>query len=183
MKRYYASLSNSKSLDELIKALEEYSNNLTSKLNLFVNKLADIGVNVALMTLATSGMGDTERDADFDIQFEVMGVTVQGHISVSSEPVITEDGRAFYPHLAWEFGVGNYYNGLRSPNPLSEKLGMGPGTFPKQHHVPNPGFWYYKDKNGDKRRSVGTQAIMPMYNATIEMISRIKEVAEEVFNG
>ena len=81
MKRYYASLSNSKSLDELIKALEEYSNNLTSKLNLFVNKLADIGVNVALMTLATSGMGDTERDADFDIQFEVMGETVQGHIS------------------------------------------------------------------------------------------------------
>lgn len=181
MKRLYISLNNQKSLEKAIKALEEYEKDLNEKVNVFIRRLADIGVNAALMTLATKGQGDSERDADFSVDFEVSGKKVVGIISLSSEPRVAADGRVYYPHLGWEFGAGNRYNGNVSPHPKAAKFGMGPGTFPGQTHVPTPGFWYYRDENGDAVRSYGTQATMPMYTATLEIIERMNDIAQEVF--
>ena len=183
MKRLYLSLNRANDIDRIIKELEEYSKKLNDKSEVFIRKLADIGVNAAMMTLATKGQGDAERDADFNVEFEVMGEKINGVISLSSTPKTTADGRVFYPHLAWEFGAGNRFNGMTSPNPNASKLGMGPGTFPNQTHVPNPGYWYYRDEHGDAVRSYGTQATMPMYTATLEIISRIQEIAKEVFGN
>lgn len=183
MKRLYISINNSKSIDKVIKELEKYRDSLDDKLNEFIRRLADIGVNAAMMTLATKGQGDAERDADFNVEFDVDGETIKGVVSISSKPRETADGRLFYPHLAWEFGAGNRFNGSTSPNPKADKFGMGPGTFPGQTHVPNPGYWYYRDENGEAVRSYGTQAIMPMYTATIEMLERINDIAKEVFGN
>ena len=183
MKRLFISLTTKGSIDKAIKALEEYKRTLVDKEKLFCEKLSDIGVRAALMTIATKGQGDSSRSASFNISFKVEGETVEYILSITSTPTVTKDGRVFYPHLAWEFGAGNYFNGMTSPSPDAKKLGMGPGTFPDQRHVPDPGFWYYRDRHGDPVRSYGTQATMPMHTAVVEMINSIEAIAREVYKS
>lgn len=180
MKRIYVSLTTEGSIKKAIEALEEYKQELISREELFCEKLADIGVNAAMLTLAFKGQGDADRNASFSVSFTVNGESVDGVLSITSTPTVTKDGRVFYPHLAWEFGAGNYFNGM-SASPDAQKLGMGPGTFPSQTHVPDPGYWYYRDKYGDPIRSYGTQATMPMHKAVVEMLQSIEAVAREVF--
>lgn len=183
MKRIYVSLTTKDSIEKAIKELEKYRNSITDLGKQFCQRLADIGVRAAMRTLATKGQGDSDRSASFNIAYTVEGQEVEYILSITSTPTITKDGRVFYPHLAWEFGAGNYFNGMRSPNPKAEELGMGPGTFPQQTHVPEPGFWYYRDKNGDAVRSYGTQATMPMHTAVVEMMQSVETIAKEIFGG
>lgn len=183
MKKLHISLTTKGSIDKAIKAFEEYKQTLVNREELLCRRLADIGVNAAMMTLAFKGHGDSSREASFNVEFMVEGETVNGVLSITSTPKQTEDGRVYYPHLGWEFGTGNRFNSMTSPNPKAGELGMGPGTFPEQTHVPNPGFWYYRDENGDAVRSYGTQATMPMHTAVVEMIKSIETVAKEVYGG
>lgn len=176
-------LSKTESIERAIQELEKYRDSIIEKNELFVKRLADIGVNAALMTLATKGQGDAERDAQFSIVFNNGGEVVNGRITISSEPKVDAKGRTFYPHLAWEFGAGTEFNGSTSPNPKAKEFGLGPGTYPNQTHVPEPGFWYYRDEYGDAVRSYGTQATMPMYTASLEIINNIELIAREVFGG
>lgn len=168
-------------LGSIMDHLDNYQKTLDEKCELFVRQLADLGVNVAMTTLAFEGVGDSPRGADFGVRVDKNGNITHCIISVTSKPQIDDDGRVFYPHLAWEFGAGNYYNGMTSPNPKAREFGMGIGTYPEQKHVPNPGFWYYYDSNHDAIRSYGTQATMPMYKASVEIIENIHKVAKEVF--
>lgn len=181
MKQIFVSLTTKGSIDKAIRELERYKDNLVDKEKLFCRRLAEIGVNAAMMTLATKGQGDSSRDAKFNISYMVEGREVEFILSVTSNPTITKDGRVFYPHLAWEFGAGNYFNGMTSPNPKAGELGLGIGSFPMQSHVPEPGFWYYRDENGDPVRSYGTQATMPMHTAVVEMMKSVEAVAKEVY--
>ena len=180
-KHIYNARLSERSINALIKKIDTYKKQLDRKNKEFIQRLSDLGVNVALMTLASKGSGDASRAAKFKVTFNVEDKTVEGIIAITSMPNRTSDGRVFYPHLAWEFGAGNYFNGAASPNPKAAEMGMGIGTFPGQTHVPDPGYWYYIDENGDKVRSYGTQATMPMYNASLEMIRQIETVAREVF--
>lgn len=159
-------------LDSVIERLETYQKNLNNKSELFVRRLADVGINVAMTTIAFEGMGDAPRDADFGVEINGQGSLVRGFIRVSGSGL-----------LFWEFGAGNYYNGMKSPNPKASKFGMGIGTYPGQKHVPNPGFWYYYEHPNDKKavRSYGTQATMPVYKATLEIIEQTRKIAKEVF--
>lgn len=182
-KRLFVSLTKDGSIDNIIKELNNYKKELVDREKLFCERLADIGVNAAMLTLAFKGHGDSSREASFNVSFTVDGEMVNGVLSVTSTPNITKDGRVFYPHLAWEFGAGNYFNGMTSPSPDAKKLGMGPGTFPEQRHVPDPGYWYYRDRYGDAVRSYGTQASMPMHAAVVEMLKNIETVAREVYGG
>ena len=181
MKRLSVSLNKRGDIDRVIKYLEDYKKSLVDKDKLFCERLADIGIRAATMTLAFKGQGDADRSASFDIAFDVDGEEVKCTLSITSKPTVTEDGRVFYPHCAWEFGAGNYFNGMTSPNPKARELGMGIGTFPKQTHVPDPGFWYYRDEHGDPVRSYGTQATMPMHTAVVEMISNVEAIAREIY--
>jgi hypothetical protein len=84
--------------------------------------------------------------------------------------------------LFWEFGSGIRFNS-GTKHPKADEFGMGPGTYPGQTHVPDPGYWYYYPKGSDNAvRSEGTQATMPMYKASMEMISKIHQIAKEVFS-
>ena len=159
--------------DKLISQLKKYRDGLSPKKQEFVKRLGDIGVNAAIFSL-TGGIGDTPKDATFGIYFESLGNPVIGFVR----------GKTSNPEdlLFWEFGAGNYYNGMKSPNPKAGELGMGIGTYPGQTHVPNPGVWWYKGEDGKKHFSRGTKAAMPMYNASVEMYDKIEEVAREVFN-
>lgn len=183
MKRLYISLTNKSSIDKTIEELERLKGRIGDREELFCRRLADIGVNAAMLTLAFKGQGDADRSASFNVSFEAAGEEVTGTITVTSTPHTTKDGRTFYPHLAWEFSAGNYFNGSHSNSPYANKLGMGVGTFPNQTHVPNPGFWYYRDENGDAVRSYGTQGTQPMHTAFVEMMNNIEAVAHEVYGG
>ena len=181
MKTVYASLSKSSSIEQAIKELEKYRDSILDKNDLFIKRLSDIGVNAAMLTLSTKGQGDSERSASFSLSFNSADGLTEGVISISSKPHGNKDGRVFYPHLAWEFGAGNYFN--PTGNPVSQEFGLGPGTFPDQTHVTEPGFWYYRDEHGDAIRSYGTQATMPMFTACKTIIEEIEAIAKEVFGS
>lgn len=172
MKRINCSISKAGSIKRAIEELENYKKSLSQKTELFVQRLADIGVNVAMMTLAFKGQGDSPRDADFAIKINNEGELVEGIITVSSSSI-----------LFWEFGSGIKFNGGEG-HPKAGEFGMGPGTYPGQTHVPDPGYWYYYPDGSDTAvRSYGTEATMPMHSASMEMISQVHQVAREVFGN
>ena len=158
-----------KSIANAISQLEEYKVTLAEKCKEFTQNLIDRGINVAMFTLRR-GYGDAPRDADFGVKIDESGNLVTGLMSIKGEGI-----------LFWEFGAGNYYNGMTSLHPKAGQLGMGPGTYPGQTHVPNPGVWVYVDDSGNKHFSRGTQATMPMFKASIEMAESVWDVAREVF--
>ena len=175
------SLSDKNSRDKAIKFLEEYRDSIMQKIDLFIRRLAEIGVEAAETTLATKGQGDTSRDARFSVVFNTSEGKVEGRIIITSTPHIDGEGRKFYPHLAWEFGAGIHFNNGNS-NPHASEMGMGVGTFPGQRFAYND-FWWYRDEAGNLHLSQGTQATMPMYNASKTIIQQIETIAREIFSG
>lgn len=178
MKRINMTLSQA-SIQEAIRQIEEYKLSLRGKCEIFAERLAKEGYKVA-ETIVYSGAGDTDDKVSFRIE------PIQGN-APGCRLIMSSDGREFegvifYPHLAYEFGAGIYYNNGAN-NPYASKVGMGPGSFPGQHWAINPGYWWYKREGEDSAShlSYGTQATMPMYNASLEMIRKIEKVAREVF--
>lgn len=168
------------SIEQAIKELEKYRDSLQYKCDIFIRRLAEIGVEAAQQRLAT-GQGDSSRDARFSMVFNTSEGLVEGRIIITSTPHVDKDGRVFYPHLAWEFGAGIHFNNGNA-NPHAHELGMGVGTFPGQRYALND-YWWYRDDAGNLHFSQGTQATMPMYNASKEIILQIEAIAREVFSG
>lgn len=180
MKIISINLSKQSTIEQAIKELEAYRDSLINKNAMFVRRLQEIGVNAAEMALA-KGQGDSDKDVRFSVVMNTAEGEVEGQIIITSTPKVDKDGRVFYPHLAWEFGAGIYYNN-GNPNPKAREYGMGVGSFPGQTHALND-YWWYRDKDGQLRFSQGTEAAMPMYKASVEIISQIEQIAREVFGG
>lgn len=159
-----------KEIDSLIEELQFYEDTLQLKCEKFVNRLLERGVAIASLTL-TSGYGDSPKDVEFAVEVNSEGTLTRGLFQA-------EGDRLFM----WEFGAGNYYNGMTSPNPKAKEFGMGPGTYPGQTHVPEPGYWYYRE-NGHLYKSYGTQAVMPMFKASLAMAEEAYQIACEVFGS
>ena len=179
MKTLYVTLRDSKSIERTIKDLEAYKDSLLSKNERFVKRLAEIGVTVAKATLA-NGQGDSERSAKFYLFFANANGVSTGQIIITSTPHVDDKGRKFYPHLAWEFGSGIYYNNGNT-NPKASELGMGVGTFPEQKHAYDD-YWWYRDNSNNLHISYGTEATMPMYKASKTIIEEINAIAREIFS-
>ena len=179
VKRYYINLSKKSTIEQAIKGLEEYRDSLLNKNALFIKRLQEIGVDAAELALANA-KGDSD-DVRFSVILNTTEGVVEGQIIITSTPHVDKDGRVFYPHLAWEFGAGIYYNNGNA-NPKAHEFGMGVGTFPDQKYALYDQ-WWYKDENGILHLSKGTEAAMPMYKASVEIITQIERIAREVFNG
>ena len=179
MKRINMTLSEA-SIQEAIRQIEEYRLSLRGKCDILVERLAQEGIKVASAVVNT-GAGDTEGGVS--LRFErIPGSDVSGCYIIMSSDGKEFEGHIFYPHLAYEFGAGIYYNSGNN-NPYASKVGMGPGTFPGQRWAISPGYWWYK-KDGEEKAShlsYGTQATMPMYNASQEIIRKTYKIAREVF--
>jgi len=173
-------ISNQKSIEDAIKYFEDYRDKLIDRSGLFVRRLQEIGVTAAKARLAT-GQGDSDKNAQFYVTFNTSEGIAEGKITITSTPKTDDKGRTFYPHLAWEFGAGIYFNNGNA-NPKAKEFGMGVGTFPEQKNAYRD-YWWYKDDSGNLHLSQGTQATMPMYNASIEIIKSIEQIASEVFYG
>ena len=99
---------------------------------------------------------------------------------------VEERGKGQYAIVAYgfdvlllEFGSGIKYG---SVHPLDGEFGMGPGTFPGQTHVPNPGYWWYKGEDGKSYFSVGNAPSMVMYLTGMELRNELIRIAREVFS-
>lgn len=173
-----------KGIESLIKQVQTYQKRLLPlKCEIFIKKLGELGIKCVKTTVA-QGTGDASKNlltaSRYDIDYKVG--RFQGTIYLSSLPEIDQYGRVFYPHLAWEFGVGIEYNN-GAPHPQAHAFGLGVGTFPDQKYAINPGYWYYRKKGVDDTvyLSLGTKAEMPMYKASLEIIGQIETTAKEVF--
>lgn len=162
---------NAKSIDNVINKLKSYKSELLNvKTALFVERLAEEGIQVAKKVFNSDGEGDSDRNADVRFLFtSKSGETVEGRLVASGTDV-----------LFWEFGAGIYYNSGKV-HPKAAENGMGVGTYPGQTHAIEPGYWWYKGDDDRLHFSVGTEATMPMYKAWLEMQSSIRKVAKEVF--
>lgn len=174
---------NSLSTSEINKAiaqLKQYKTNLIQKNERFVKALGDLGIQVAKTQLG-SGQGDAERlgGNNLELQITQTGIVIGAKLMLTSQPHTDEKGRVFYPHLAWEFGAGIYYNN-GNHNPKAGELGFGVGTFPNQTHAFDQE-WWYKGDDGQLHLSKGTEATMPMYTAAIEMYDQVQRIAREIF--
>ena len=169
-------LFDSKSIQNAIKTIEQYRDDLPRKCQEICRRLAEEGVKVADVAINSVPIGKTIT-LTTDINPSRMGC--KAIMKMTGRETRTEDGRIFYTALAIEFGAGIRYN--PTENPKAAEFGMGVGTFPDQTHALDPGGWMYLDKDGNWKHSYGIKATMPMYKAMVEIRRNLDTVIREVF--
>ena len=167
---------NPKSIQNCIKQIESYRDDLPRKCQEICRRLSEEGVRVADVAINSVPIGKTIT-LTTDINPSKIGC--KAIMKMTGRETRTEDGRIFFSALAIEFGSGIYYN--KTANPKASEFGMGVGTFPGQTHAENPEGWYYLDSNGEWKHSYGVQASMPMYKASVALRQKIDSIVKEVF--
>lgn len=152
-----------KSVSAAIKQLEQYKKDFAAKEQLFVKRLADIGVSVAQAGFAT---------ADYD---GINDVTVRVEHRGNYAAVIASGETVGFI----EFGTGVKYpewdsSGMDYTPPKHGTYGKGLGA--------NPHGWYFKQSDGAKaRHTYGNQPAEAMLTARDVMIERVIQIAREVW--
>lgn len=165
-------------LNQTIEELHQYAQRLSERCEMFVNELADIGIQTAKWNLFsivndTDGNMVSYGDKVFfskDVTFDTENATCI--IIPDSHPYISEwkTGIALVdPLLMAEFGSGMYaIDGHR-------------GSFPAQTHAFDPNGWFWRDLGGQLHHSYGIEPSRPLFKAKEEMRQQIHAVAERVF--
>lgn len=164
-----------KSLQQAIKQIEAYRDDLPKKCQHICRRLSEEGVKVADVAINSVPIGRTIT-LTTDINPSKMGCKAM--LKMMGRETRTEDGRIFYSVLGIEFGSGIYYN--KTANPKSAEFNMGVGTFPGQTHAFQDK-WYYLGDDGKWHASHGVQASMPMYKASVALRQKIDSIVKEVF--
>lgn len=159
------------SIDEAIKELERYKQDILKKTELLREKVAD-----RLADEAQKGFNGAVVD---DL---VRGGKHYGQVDVSVDnrgimTVVIADGE----DAVWiEFGAGVHHNGSpgSSPHPNGAELGMTIGGFGKGNGKKDT-WGFYED--GELKLTRGTPAKMPMARAVTTVCNEISEIAKEVF--
>ena len=171
MEKIHIELGSTSSIQAAIDKIEEYKYELQLKINDFVYKLINEGVQVASIRVA-----GTEGDSDLpEVSYQI---DTQGNIVKARIMLVGKDA------LFVEFGAGIAYNtGVQ--HPYAGELGYGPGTYPSEHppnRAINPGRWVYgHDDDGEPIWSIGTQATMPLYGALESIRNNAIKKAVEIF--
>lgn len=175
-RRFKANLS-ARSINNLKAELINYKNNtLQNKLNLFTRRLAEVGLNTANVKISESPLG---KYISVRIENKSLNGESIAFLIASGKTLHSEGYEPFNILLGVEFGAGIHYN--PNPNPNAAELGFGVGTFPGQVHAFEDGWYYWDAKKEEWKYTNGVKATMPMYNAYIEMIPKIRAIAREVF--
>lgn len=165
-----------KSLQQAIKQIEAYRDDLPRKCQEICRRLAEEGVRVADAAINSVPIGKTIT-LTTDINPSKMGC--QAIMKMTGRETRTEDGRIFYTALAIEFSAGVRYASTASPR--ASDFGMGTGTFPDSKHSWQMDGWYYLGDDGKWHHSFGVQASHPLYSASMEMRQKIDSIVKEVF--
>lgn len=163
-------------VDSGLSELEDYINELNGKLETFINTLVSSGVSVAGLCVSST-KGDSKRP-DVIYKVDAKGEIVKAEIAIVGSDV-----------LFVEFGAGIAYN-TGAQHPQAGEFGYGIGTYPSKHppnRAINPGYWYYSDHDSVgatvRKRSIGTEATMPIYNASETMRNEIITKAVDAFRS
>lgn len=165
-----------KSLQQAIKQIEAYRDDLPKKCQEVCRRLSEEGVRVADVAINSVPIGKTIT-LTTDINPSKMGC--QAIMKMTGRETRTEDGRIFYTALAIEFSAGVRYANTASPK--AKDFGMGTGTFPNAKHSWQMEGWYYLGDDGNWHHSYGVQASHPLYSASVAMRQKLENVVNDVF--
>ena len=158
-----------KSLDNAIKQIQEYQRTLNDKCEMFVRRLAEVGIPIIDQNIA-SAAGDSDKGHNTYIKINSFGSYSQAQLIVEGKDL-----------LFIEFGAGVHYNGNLggSPHPKGKEMGYTIGSYGKGQGKND--FWFYYADSGEAVMSHGTQATMPVYKAGVEIRRQMLKIAREVF--
>lgn len=164
-------LFDSKSLQSAIKQIQQYRDDLPRKCELFVRRLAEVGIPVIDQNISAAA-GDSDKNHNTYIKLNSFG-------SYSQATLVCE-GKDL---LFIEFGAGIHYNGNAggSPHPKGEELGYTIGSYGKGQGKND--FWFYYADSGEAVMSHGTESTMPVYKSGIEIRRQVLKIAREVFGS
>ena len=165
-----------KSLQEAIRQIEQYRDELPRKAQQLCQRLSEMGKQTALTSINQSEYGNM---VTLKVNIEPSKIGCKAMIIGTGRTITDQKGRSFNLLYGIEFGSGITYN--PTDNPLASEFGMGIGSFPGQTHAFDKGGWAYLDKNGYWHHSYGIKATMPFYKAMREIRQNISKVEKEVF--
>lgn len=182
----------SRELFKLSSDLLKYADDFENKVRIFLEKLAQVGINVAV---ANSGVFSRyivysikqENNTTIKIVASSKPIPIEWYVSSKSEEKRTE---VISPILMAEFGSGQY-----AIQGSGEATGLGgQGTLNVYGHAFDPNGWYWwseeasqdgvlkKSKNGRfLYKSDGLPPAQPLHKAVMACIERVEEIAHEVF--
>lgn len=161
------------SIDEAIRQIRAFQDELKLKTSLFVQRLAEVGIEAIDTRKQAEGDSNTEYENLYSyVKLNDTGNYVRASLVLEGKDV------AFV-----EFGAGVHFNSAvgTSINPKGYELGYTIGSYGKGQGAKD--FWYYKDESGEKHRSYGTRASAPVYSASVKIEQKFKEIAREVFGN
>lgn len=153
------------SIAKAVREIDEYSQWVQQKADALAKRLAAYGLRQVRI-----GYNAAVYDQDKDIE-----VSVENR-GDNTYAVVAEG----HDVLFLEFGSGIKYG---AGHPLDSEFGYGPGTYPGQTHVPDPGYWWYTGKDGKSHYSVGNAPSMVMYLTANELRNELVSIAKEVFSS
>lgn len=169
-------------MKKLQKELIKYRNSVNSRAEIFVKRLAEVGISVG-----KANCGEYKNAIAFTKTFyaDSQGHTIAYVIADDKFPIVREwmyhgDVKQveISPLYMAEFGSGWYAKPLLTP----PSGNGGQGTFPGQKHAWDENGWTWTTPDGEEHHSFGEQPTYPVYNAFIEMKQRVMEIAKEVFD-
>lgn len=160
-----------KSIRNAIDELKNYQKSLRSKNEIFIKRLCELGIPVIDQNILAA-QGDSDKNHNTYIKINSFGDYAEAHLICEGKSI-----------LFIEFGAGIHYNGAAgsSPHPKGEEFGYTIGSY-GQGKGKNDS-WVYVSDSGEWVRSYGTEATMPMYKASVEIIQNIRKIAKEVFSS
>ena len=152
-----------KSIEKAIKQLEQYKHDFRAKEELFIKRLAEIGVSIA-----QTGFSTADYDGENDVQVSMTQSGTKATVTAFGETV------GFI-----EFGTG-----VKFPEWDNSDMDYTPpkhGTYGKGQGK-NPHGWYFKTSDGARaRHTYGNQPAEAMRTARDEIIERVIQIAREVW--
>lgn len=168
-----------KEIQNAIKEVKSYQNDLNRKCEELCQRLTAEGIIIAKSYIGNSGFGRYVHLSS-EITSQEAGckavLYMQATTKIHSEWQTLEGVRSaeVSPMLMLEFG-----SGLKAKNQTGVP-GVGTGTFPGGKHGDKPG-WYYMDLDGNWHYSTGVSPKMPMYYTGKELRKKLIGMAKEVF--
>lgn len=158
------------SVENAIKQIEEYKQSLILKTAQLLEELGKIGIET-IETRMSNIQGDSNPNHYAFVKMNSFGSYSRATIFLQGSQI-----------LFIEFGSGVHYNGATgsSPHPKGQQMGYTIGSYGKGQGA-NDSWVYFNEDHGRFETSQGTKAAMPMYNAEVEIMRQVKQVAKKVF--
>lgn len=151
-----------KSIDKAIKQLQEYKKDFLAKEQIFIKRLAEIGVSVA-----STGFAVADYDGVKDVQVTMSQSGAKATVTAFGETV------GFI-----EFGTGVKFpewdsSGMQYTPPEHGTYGKGRGASPKG--------WWFTASPGASMHTYGNPPAEAMLTARNTMIEQVVQIAREVW--